>query len=77
MLTPLFTPCRVVAFFPKQVCVPDWPFFNRNPLAWQAAVADTDITCIEDQDDQIEMTKTTNNTNKVKSGPASAKSKGK
>jgi CRISPR/Cas system CMR-associated protein Cmr3 (group 5 of RAMP superfamily) len=30
-----------------QVCVPNWPFFNKNPLKFQKAVEPNEVTCVE------------------------------
>ena len=33
-----------------QVCVPNWPCFNKNALAWQPPVGDAEVTCVEDDE---------------------------
>ena len=27
--------------------MPNWPCFNKNSLAWQPPVGDSDVTCVE------------------------------
>lgn len=40
--SPVWMLCRLrlapIAVLLSQVCVPDWPFYNRHPLTWQPAV---------------------------------------
>jgi Microsomal signal peptidase 12 kDa subunit (SPC12) len=35
----LLTPCARFHFI-LQLCVPDWPFYNRNPIQWLDSVPD-------------------------------------
>jgi hypothetical protein len=37
--------------FLAQVCVPNWPCFNRRPITWRPAVGADEVTCEEYAED--------------------------